>query len=436
MRGILKRLTTPRVLALCAIAAAMPAAPAAAADRFDGPYVMLQGSRAATATELFGPRGHGPQTNDAEFAGTGLGAGIAIGYGHTIGRFHLGVEAEAEFSNSGWDHGAEVQRNFSLDQPRSVGLSFRAGRIVGDTALLYGTIGVVGARLETDYALPSGRRFDEEETVLGLRVGAGAELEAGHGLFLRMEHSRTAYGETAVQSSGSGNEDTLDTGSARFRIGVGYRLPVAGAPEPLPAPEPDRFEGPYVGAHGLDGLLRARQSGERGDPPGALAVDRGAMGIGLGAFAGYGAAFGRFVVGGEIEAEKSFARFDQHREPSGRTVSAEAVYSVGAAVRGGFVVNDRAMIYGRVGLVRTGFDTDYFVANTGRSFDSEHTATGLRVGGGTEVALAERTFLRLDYTYTDYDAYAVEYVDRFGRTAVDRFDPDESVFRLGIGYRF
>jgi len=71
-----------------------------------------------------------------------------------------------------------------------------------------------------------------------------------------------------------------------------------------------------------------------------------------------------------------------------------------------------------------GNDTDNYV-------DRDDTKSGTRLGLGAEIPLNKRSFARLDYSYTEYDDYSVDYV-----TGVDSFDNSEAVVRLGVGWRY
>jgi hypothetical protein len=52
---------------------------------------------------------------------------------------------------------------------------------------------------------------------------------------------------------------------------------------------------------------------------------------------------------------------------------------------------------------------------------------GIRWGGGVELPFAEDLRLRLDYSWTAYPTYNVDYV-----TGIDSFKNSESLFRVGI----
>ena len=112
------------------------------------------------------------------------------------------------------------------------------------------------------------------------------------------------------------------------------------------------------------------------------------------------------------------------------SLSAFAAYAQGGAsngketqARAGETVQTRA------GGVLSGVDTDY--TRGAQNINQEDTLSGVRYGGGMEVAASEKILLRVDYTYTDYEDYDVNYV-----TGVDTFNPTETMVRLGVGLRF
>jgi hypothetical protein len=126
-------------------------------------------------------------------------------------------------------------------------------------------------------------------------------------------------------------------------------------------------------------------------------------------------------VGLEVEGDASAINWNIEREPTGRTYSAAHDWSFGGSLRAGALIGESALIYGRVGVVRTRFDIRYATDNV--AVRSAETRTGLWFGGGPEIGIGGRARLRADYTVTDYAAYDLEY----GRN-VDQFDHSEALF--------
>ena len=61
----------------------------------------------------------------------------------------------------------------------------------------------------------------------------------------------------------------------------------------------------------------------------------------------------------------------------------------------------------------------------------------MRVGFGTELPITDVTFVRLDFTHTNYDTYTIVTQHGGGANADEmNFDNSENFYRLGLGFRF
>ncbi|UCH73406.1 MAG: outer membrane beta-barrel protein [Rhodospirillales bacterium] len=402
----------------------------------DGVYVGVQANHNSLVTELFGPRGAGG-TLEADFGDHGFGGGVFLGYGRRFGDWYLGAEAVADSASTDWGHanvgvgGDPDGRIFSVRRGASYGLEGRIGAALYDGSLLYGLAGVVRTEFETDYST-AGVDVTQEDEMTGLRVGAGAEFPLTGGLFGRMEYAFTSYADYDVDVSGVDNfankENTL-------RLGLGYRFGEPGrAPETA---EKHDFVGPYAGLYLGVGTLYSDNTGARVSGGGInrfLTVERADSGAVGGGLAGIGTTLGPIYVGAEVSGELSNINMTGDRDPTGRTYSVQREESYGASGRIGVVVNGSTLIYGRAGPVRTRFVTDYSHTTGGstNSVSTKNWLTGLQYGGGVEMPASARTFVRLDYSYTDYDdGYVVDYV-----SGVDSFEQSESTVRLSLGIRY
>lgn len=189
------------------------------------------------------------------------------------------------------------------------------------------------------------------------------------------------------------------------------------------------LSGLYLGVQGSLPNLGSELSGPRGAPGGTLTSELADFGFGGGPFVGYALRAGDWQFGLEIDAELSDVDWAHTRDMGGRVYSVERNWSVSAGPVVGYWLNDDSMIYSRFGIVEAGFDTDY--VESGTSYGESRNLTGLRVGVGGETTLTGNFFLRLDYSYTDYEDYDITYGG--GR---DNFANNESLVRLGLGYRF
>lgn len=193
------------------------------------------------------------------------------------------------------------------------------------------------------------------------------------------------------------------------------------------------YPGLYLGVQAGHGALNAATQGPRGGGGGTDDGDVGALGGTYGLFGGWGLVHKRWYFGVELAAEDSNNSFYHKKDKlQSRTYSVDKNRSYAASARLGYVLRNGALFYGRLGAVRTTFHTFYTVNQyPANAVDQDFTQTGTRYGVGLEVPAWRRAFLRMDYSYTDYRAYNVNYV-----TGVENFRNNETLFRMGLGWRF
>ena len=196
------------------------------------------------------------------------------------------------------------------------------------------------------------------------------------------------------------------------------------------------WPGFYAGAQlGLDTLNLHTRGGRDQD---AGVSEYSSSDASTGVFAGYGITRGQWYAGLEGEYEDSNA--DIHHSESrlgSRTLSVDKDKSYGAALRAGYRLATGPLLYGRLGVVETDFDV-YTTVNDRTAFahDEEHTQTGTRLGVGSDIPVSDHLFVRLDYTYTDYDDFDASIVDSQDQLQTERFSPREDLFRLGLGWQW
>lgn len=382
-------------------------------------------------TGLEGARGGGGSLT-ADFGDTGWTGGLFAGYGSRFENWYLGAELDGEISDTGWFHARlPGGRVFTVDKQTSFGASGLLGYYLPEDNLVYGRFGVVGTQFETNYTVPSGETTTREEFETGIRFGGGVEVPAWNGLFVRLEHSYTAYQDYDIQAGlgGAGVDNFSNTENVTL-LGIGYRFGMTAedAADAEVDAERNPFSGFYAGAQlGHIGLV-TDNTGPR-EAASALVADRAGHGGAAGVFGGYGVRFGDIYLAGEIDAELSDASWDIERDPNGRVYSVDKHHSFGGSVIAGYVLDDSALLYGRAGVVRTGFETEY--TEGGSTVDSRDGQIGLRFGGGIEVPASEAVSLRLEYSHTSYKQYEVEY-----GAGTDTFENSENQFRIGVAYRF
>lgn len=195
------------------------------------------------------------------------------------------------------------------------------------------------------------------------------------------------------------------------------------------------WDGFYVGAHTGGSGMATDTTGPRGEQGTDTSTMVGS-GWSSGLFAGWGMLSDHHWYGGvEIETAHSSADWDHTKNKStSRTFSLDMDDSRGLSLRGGRELANGVLVYGRLGVVRTEFDTFYQVNDAPENAaDQSDDRRGLRLGLGFDVMAGRYWFWRTEYSYTDYDGYEVVYDTTPG--SVDRFSTQEGLYRIGLGRR-
>lgn len=186
-------------------------------------------------------------------------------------------------------------------------------------------------------------------------------------------------------------------------------------------------KGFYTGVQIGDGLLKTSIDGPRGGG-GSLVAEFGDFGLSGGAFAGYRAEIGSLVVGAEIDDGISAADW-WHR--GNRDFSVEAGNSFGASGLMGVHIQNDILLYGRVGVIGTEFETRY--ARGGERSTRDEREIGLHFGLGAEFPLIASLSGRMQYSliaYPDYNLGASAGGDE------DNFNSIANVANFGLLYHF
>lgn len=263
-----------------------------------------------------------------------------------------------------------------------------------------------------------------ERTDWTASVGAGAKYFLTPNIFLGLDF-------THVERHSDLAEADYTENVVLARIGAQWNRGYDPASVPPAGDGPD-LGGFYVGAGIGVGSLMTNLEGPRGSPmdDGSLDADFGGFGPAGSLFAGWGIAFDRLNLAVEISGEAGGARWDHARLPGGRVFSVDKDWGLGFDVRAGWGFNGGSQAYLRGGLGLAALEGSYTTETGPRPGHSE-VAVGWRVGGGTEVALDEQFFLRLDHGYADFGDFEIGP----GR-GPDRFDVTEATSMVGFGYRF
>ena len=247
---------------------------------------------------------------------------------------------------------------------------------------------------------------------------------------MRIEHTYSAFNSYNIDcciSPPGGTPDNFSNDEVMTSFGLVYTF--GGVPGAVTSANID-YRGFYAGGQVGHDSLSTWSTGPRENAT-TLTANFGDLGYTGGIFGGYGLQFGKLYLGGELEAELGKTHNDHEREGGGQSFSVERQWSYGASVRAGYVVNDTALLYGRVGVVETRFQADFAKGNN--SLSSQYDETGFRFGGGMEIPVSEAFIARFDYTHTSYPEFSMA-VPPNGD--INRFQPKEDLFRIGVLHIF
>lgn len=196
-----------------------------------------------------------------------------------------------------------------------------------------------------------------------------------------------------------------------------------------------QWPGFYAGVQlGHDTLnLHTRGGRDQGTDVGEFSNSDASAGL----FAGYGFTLNRWYAALEGEYEDASASIYHNKSKlSSRTLDVAKDGSYGIALRAGYRLATGPLLYGRLGAVRTDFSA-YTTVNdrTAFAFDEDRTETGVRLGVGSDIPVSEHLFVRLDYSYTDYDEFDGTIIDIMDQPQTEHFSPREDLFRIGLGWQ-
>lgn len=430
--------------------AGAPAAPRAQGT-LSGFYLGAQLGHGGLTTATSGPRGGGG-SDTADMGGFGASYGLFGGWGTEINNWYLGVEVDVGDSDAGWYHRKDKtdSRTMFVDQDTSYGASLRVGYQL-DGGLLVASLGVVRTDFHTYYTenqYAATGAFNRDHTETGTRFGLGMEIPASRQLFVRTDYRYTDYGSYAVTyQSGPAATTTedFDTGTGVFSIGLGWRF--GGARPDIATRSPVELRGLYAGASLGHGTMGTKLTGTHKDNNGTegpfdFTGDFANAGFTGGFFAGYGHTFGRVYAGLELDAEASNLGWYHARQTSGgggRDFAVEKRGSYSGNLRIGYVLENGGLLYARAGAVRTRFNTIYEKGSSSTNWiDRSDKLDGIRLGLGAEIPASDTAFVRMDYSYTRYGDSVSFVTNHNGGSNADamNFDNRETLFRLGLGFRF
>lgn len=314
---------------------------------------------------------------------------------------------------------------FSVKSTESYGLASIFGYTT-DSGLIYGRVGYQYGIFDTHYE-HSGNVIQQQDELGGFRIGMGGEARTSASTFMRLDFSRVAYQDYDIDSDG--DVDHFANSVSGVRLGFGYRAGLAGSQNPKTTTHSIEWDmtGFYGGLQVGPATLGSHIMGPRSGGKTLLAEYPDDGGIARG-FVGYERAVGSVFFALELEADAGNVSPQLERSPTGRVISIHRDTTFGAAARLGYRFDYGGLVFLRAGIVETHFRTEYSV--THGSVDQDDEQQGLRFGFGLELPITRKMTVRIESTYTDYEAYRLTY----GVSGVDRFDNDESQFLIGLAY--
>mgnify|MGYP002737642869 CR=1 FL=1 len=205
---------------------------------------------------------------------------------------------------------------------------------------------------------------------------------------------------------------------------IASSLLLAGMSATAVAASPEFFVGGQLGYQDND--LEVKNSGPGYSDSGDISLS----GVAGGLFTGvkFDVGNGMFIAP-ELNVGTSDA--DGALDVGGYRAKAEASTSYGAGVLLGADVTSNTSFYGRLGYQRTKYKLKESVTGYGSFSDSEKF-DGFRYGVGVENKLTPDVALRLDWSQTRYSSE--NFSDQSGGKT--KFEPTESLFQVGVSYRF
>lgn len=280
------------------------------------------------------------------------------------------------------------------------------------------------------------QNFDRSDTIID--AGAGLRYYVMPKVYVGADLRMIDRDSDDINAQYSRNQLLVSVGYTPARNRDYSIIPEREAGAPAAPRAQGTYSGFYLGAQLGHGGLTTSTFGPRGGG-GFDDADMGGFGASYGLFAGWGTEINNWYLGLELDGSDSDAGWYHKKDkPEAPTVYVDKDASYGLSLRAGYQL-DGGLLVGKLGVVRTDFHT-YYAENQylPGAFNQDHTETGTRFGLGLEIPASRNLFVRTDYTYTRYGNYAVPYQsdDAPVTYTTEDFDTGDSVFSIGLGWRF
>jgi outer membrane immunogenic protein len=127
--------------------------------------------------------------------------------------------------------------------------------------------------------------------------------------------------------------------------------------------------------------------------------------VGFGAAVGWDGVIGeKWVVGPEFTYWRSRG---ENKTPgvSGGQVAQKSFEELGAAIRAGYLVTPKLLVYGVGGYVNGEQRQAFTGTATEAGYYNHYHASGYQVGGGAEYSLTDHLYTGIGYRYSDYEGH-------------------------------
>ena len=190
------------------------------ASSFNGPYIGIQGGYESFNIDstLVGAGALAGDSANTTFGGDGLNGGIFAGYGQKMGSTYLGIELEADAGGASSKNSIKVggtTAEADASHQYDLGASIRAGYFLNNDTMLYGRVGGVNSKFNTNGTT--------NPSFNGVRFGFGSETAISSNITIRADWSYTDY-QSKSWSDSSGDKLTVSPTSNTFRVGLAYNF--------------------------------------------------------------------------------------------------------------------------------------------------------------------------------------------------------------------
>jgi len=358
----------------------------------------------------------------------------------------------------------------------TLGAGLRIGYLLSQKAMVYALVGgdftqfkVISNDADKGSSI-QGKSPQLTKDLIGFIPGIGMETMLNKNWALRAQYTYPLYGkftdsfignQSAPPHSTINAKTKYDLARSTFNLAAVYHFDVADMQNPT-LPLYDRSEisllnGRYLGIGpeltALTGQVKVSIINTKYNFTEKNSPCLSSYYPGVQIFGGYGNSYKQWYVGSELFADYSPIK-SEHTNDGGNVIyqnlwKLRSDFSYGAALRGGYMLSPRLMLYALLGADLTQFRInsykgDYFHILPAK-FDTSPQKTkdviGFMPGVGMESMLYKNLSVRMQYTYTLYPDITDSYIipangSTFKNQFKDKYEPAINAFSLLLSYHF